>query len=217
MEETGRRMIKDSIQPFGVVEEKRKSIHEDKIWHQINRYYICEIDDMVVETSYTENEKKYELSQCWIRLDDAIKKNEEMLNREGILPWLEWRVATDEMIAVELKENNKLIGNVYLGKRDFNSLELGYVFNKKYWGKGYAKESIKYLIQKAFSDKVHRIYAECDPNNPNSWRLLEALGFEREAFFKQNVYFWTNENGEPLWKDTYVYALRNNEEYTKIK
>ena len=38
---------------------------------------------------------------------------------------LEWRMGTDEMIAVELKENHKLIGNIYLGKRDFDSLEIG--------------------------------------------------------------------------------------------
>lgn len=42
---------------------------------------------------------------------------------------LEWRISTDEMIAVELKENHKMIGNIYLGKREFDSLELGYAFH----------------------------------------------------------------------------------------
>ena len=42
---------------------------------------------------------------------------------------LKWRIETDEMIAVELKESHKMIGNIYLGKRDFNSLELGYILN----------------------------------------------------------------------------------------
>ena len=40
-----------------------------------------------------------------------------------------------------------------------------------------AAETCKALIQQAFSNGVHRIYAECDPNNKNSWKLLEALGF----------------------------------------
>lgn len=84
------------------------------------------------------------------------------------------------MIAVVLKENNKLIGNVYLGKREFESLELGYVFNKQYWGEGYAKESCDALIRKAFSEGVH---------------------------FKKNVYFRKDENGNPIWKDTFVYSL----------
>ncbi len=30
---------------------------------------------------------------------------------------LDWRISTDEMIAVELRSNHKLIGNVYLRKK----------------------------------------------------------------------------------------------------
>ena len=122
---------------------------------------------------------------------------------------LEWRIGTEEMIAVELKSSHKMIGNVYLGKRDFEALEIGYVFNRNYWGNGYAAESCKALIQRAFSNGIHRIYAECDPRNKNSWKLLEALGFRREAHFRRNVYFWKDENGKPIWKDTYIYAKLN--------
>lgn len=122
---------------------------------------------------------------------------------------LDWRISTDEMIAVELKSNGKMIGNVYLGKRDFESIEIGYVFNKHYWGKGYAKESCAALIAHAFANGVHRIYAECDPDNTGSWKLLEAMGFQREAHLKQNVYFWKNEDGKAIWKDTYIYARLN--------
>ena len=122
---------------------------------------------------------------------------------------LEWRISTDEMVAVELKNLHKMIGNVYMGKRDFEALEIGYVFNRNYWGYGYAAESCKALIQQAFSNGVHRIYAECDPNNKSSWKLLEALGFQREAYFRKNVYFWKDETGKPIWKDTYVYAKLN--------
>lgn len=119
---------------------------------------------------------------------------------------LEWRISTEEMIAVELKSNHKMIGNVYLGKRDFESLEIGYVFNKKYWGKGYAKESCEKLIELAFSAGIHRIFAECDPQNAGYWRLLETLGFEREAHLRKNVYFWKDDKNKPIWKDTYIYA-----------
>lgn len=122
---------------------------------------------------------------------------------------LEWRIGTDEMIAVELKNSHKMIGNVYMGKRDFEALEIGYVFNQNYWGYGYAAESCKALIQQAFSNGVHRIYAECDPDNKSSWKLLEALEFQREAHFRKNVYFWKDETEKAIWKDTYVYAKLN--------
>lgn len=63
------------------------------------------------------------------------------------------------------------------------------------------------MIDYCFSKGVHRIFVECDPENPNSWRLLEALGFEREAHLKQNVYFCKDESGNPIWKDTFIYSL----------
>lgn len=63
---------------------------------------------------------------------------------------LAWRVSTEEMAAVELKDGKKLIGNVYLGRRDFESLEIGYVFNRRYWGQGFAAESCRALIRQAF-------------------------------------------------------------------
>ena len=125
---------------------------------------------------------------------------------------LEWRISTDEMIAVELKASHKMIGNVYMGRRDFEAVEIGYVFHREHWGRGYAAESCKALIQQAFSNGTHRIYAECDPDNVRSWKLLEALGFQREAYFRKNVYFWKDESGKPIWKDTYVYARLNDKE-----
>ena len=128
------------------------------------------------------------------------------MNMEEVRSNLAWRIVADEMIAIQLKKNHKMIGNVYLGKRDFESLELGYVLNQDYWGKGYAKESCTALIEQAFSNGIHRIFAECDPENLSSWRLLEALGFKREAHFKQNVYFWKDNQNRPIWKNTYVYS-----------
>lgn len=122
---------------------------------------------------------------------------------------LEKRISSDEMIAVELNSNGKMIGNIYLGKRAFDSLEIGFVFNKSYWGKGYAKESCQKLIELAFSSGIHRIFAECDPENTYSWHLLESLGFKREAHLKENLYFWKDKSGNPIWKDTYIYSLLN--------
>lgn len=130
------------------------------------------------------------------------------MDREETRRELALRIADEEMIAVELKSTGKLIGNVYLGKREFEALEIGYVFNRKFWGLGYASESFLALIRWAFDCGIHRIYAECDPENENSWKLLERMGFSREGHLKENVWFWKDENGVPLWKDTYIYTFR---------
>lgn len=158
--------------------------------------------------------KKSDLQDLYEYLSDSeVVKYEpyKPMNMEEVEENLNWRISTEEMIAVELKSNHKMIGNVYLGKRDFEALEIGYVFHKEYWGKGYAKESCMELVNLAFSKGVHRIFAECDPQNKGSWKLLEALGFEKEAHLKKNVYFWKDEDNKPIWKDTYIYAKLEDE------
>ena len=40
----------------------------------------------------------------------------------------------------------------------------------------------------------------------------ESLGFRREAHLRQNVYFWKDADGSPIWKDTYVYAILESDE-----
>lgn len=122
---------------------------------------------------------------------------------------LHYRISCEEFYAIELKNTHKVIGNVYFGHRDFQSMELGYVLNRRYQKQGYATEACKAVIADAFQHNTHRIFAECDPQNKDSWLLLERLGFNREAHLKENVYFWTDENKKPIWKDTYIYSLLN--------
>ena len=74
------------------------------------------------------------------------------MSLEEVKDNLKWRISTDEMIAVELKSNHKMIGNVYLGKREFDSLEIGFVFHETYWKKGYAKESCEKLIEEVWQN-----------------------------------------------------------------
>ena len=113
------------------------------------------------------------------------------------------------MIAVELKSNHKVIGNIYLGNRDFQSLEIGFVFNKLYWNQGYAKESCSSIIKHSFKNGIHRIYAQCDPKNISSCKLLNSLNFRKEGHLISNVFFWKDEDNNPIWKDTLIFALLN--------
>lgn len=178
-----------------------------------------ELSEMAEKTVFIETDRLLMRRFCQGDLQDLYEylSDETVVRFEPYKPMdinevkdnLDWRISTEEMIAVELKSDHKLIGNVYLGRRDCDALELGYVFNRQFWGQGYAEESCTALIRKAFSEGVHRIYAECDPCNAASWKLLERLGFTREAHFKQNVFFWRDKDNRPIWKDTYVYGLLN--------
>lgn len=121
--------------------------------------------------------------------------------------------------AVCLKKDEKLIGNLYLDKGEFDTFELGYVFNRQYQGQGYATEGANALIDYAFEHLgARRIIAMCNPMNERSWKLLERLHLRREGLLRQNVYFKTDINGDPIWLDTYEYAVLKTEwcKYTEI-
>lgn len=120
-----------------------------------------------------------------------------------------YRCRSDEFFAIELKESHKVIGNIYLGKRDCNARELGYVLNECFQGKGYGSAAAKAAVDYAFRQGIHRIYAECAPQNVPSWKAMEKIGMKREAHFRKNVSFHSDSNGNPIYWDTYVYAILN--------
>ena len=122
---------------------------------------------------------------------------------------LRFRMESGAFYAMELKDSGKVIGNVYCGCRDYDAREIGYIVNRQYQRRGYALEAISAVMERLFDEGVHRVYAECDPRNECSWRLLEKAGLEREAWLKQNIWFHRDEDGNPVWKDTFVYAKLN--------
>ncbi|BBF44393.1 acetyltransferase, GNAT family [Lachnospiraceae bacterium KM106-2] len=121
------------------------------------------------------------------------------------------RAGDENFWAVCLKEG-KVIGNLYFAKSEFNTWELGYVFNETYWGNGYATESARALIDDAFRNEgIHRVAAECNPENQASWKLMERLGMRREGHLKNNLYFNVDEKGNPIYQDTFLYGLLREE------
>ncbi len=128
------------------------------------------------------------------------------------------RSNSNAFLGVILKENAVLIGNLYYEQinSEFNTWEIGYVFNSDYHNHGYATESVKKLIDVLFKEhNAHRIVAFCNVLNDPSWKLLERLNFRREAHRLQNAYFEKDHSGKPLWFDSYEYAILK-VDYTKI-
>jgi len=116
-----------------------------------------------------------------------------------------------DFLAVELKQNKKMIGHLYFKQIDpleFMTWELGYIFNPKYQKKGFGSEAAKGLVEYGFTNfDIHRIMARCNPDNIASWKLLEKVGFIREAHFRQYSFFHKDSQGSPIWTDTYEYSM----------
>lgn len=146
--------------------------------------------------------------------DEEVVKFEpyDVMTEEQVKVETEKRVGHESFYAVCLKENLKMIGNIYLDKEDFDTYELGYVFNRKFQGQGYATEGAKAVLHYAFKELgARRITAMCNPKNEASWKLLERLKLRREGHLLQNIYFKTDDNNEPIWLDTYEYAILRSE------
>ncbi|MDM1545606.1 GNAT family N-acetyltransferase [Ignatzschineria indica] len=88
--------------------------------------------------------------------------------------------------AIELKENGKMIGTCDLRvNEDEKSAELAYAINKKYWGKGYAPEAARKLLDFAFNTlKIERVWAKYAAENSASGRVMEKIGMEKEGVLR---------------------------------
>lgn len=52
--------------------------------------------------------------------------------------------------------------------------------------------------------------------NTASWKLLEQLNMRREGHLLKNIWFFKNDNDEPILKDSYEYAILK-EEWQRTK
>ncbi|MBZ9637347.1 GNAT family N-acetyltransferase [Clostridium sp. FP1] len=163
----------------------------------ILRKFSCDDWKDLYEYLSQETVVKYEPYEVYSK--DACKK-------EAI-----YRSQQDAFWAVCLKENNKLIGNIYFQEQEpeaFLTWEIGYVFNPIYYGQGYATEACREILDYGFQQlNARRIVAMCNPENIASWKLLERLNMRREGHLRKNIFFKCDEKREPIWSDTYEYAV----------
>ncbi len=103
-EETGCTVIPETARPFGYIEEKRKSLDENRIWHQFSRLYFCDVTEERRDTDYSENEKKRGMRFGTYTIEEAIAKNHAMLNRIGALAWNQREYRTLLLLKAYLKE-----------------------------------------------------------------------------------------------------------------
>ena len=64
--------------------------------------------------------------------------------------------------------------------------EIGYIVAQHRQGEGVARECAEALIAHLWSENARKLTAEVDTRNTASVRLLERLGFTREAHFREH-------------------------------
>lgn len=109
----------------------------------------------------------------------------------------EWRCWS-----VTLKDNDVPLGFVAAGeKRQGNVTELGYMIDRRQWGRGVAGEAVSAVIDQIFAEGQRRVFADTDPDNAPSRALLEKLGFKLEGYLRAE---WETHLGV---RDTTLYGL----------
>ncbi len=93
--------------------------------------------------------------------------------------------------AVVVKENNQLIGRcglMYQQIEGTREVEVAYLIDKHYWGKGLATEAARETVALGFEEyKFPRIVALIKPENVASVRVAEKIGmrYERDVRYKE--------------------------------
>jgi ribosomal-protein-alanine N-acetyltransferase len=65
--------------------------------------------------------------------------------------------------------------------------EVGYALKPQYWGIGFMSEALRTVTDFGFNEmRLHSIEANVNPKNQNSKKLLERMGFKKEAYFREN-------------------------------
>ncbi|NRA66885.1 MAG: GNAT family N-acetyltransferase [Pseudobacteriovorax sp.] len=133
------------------------------------RQDLFDLGEMLMDpdvVSHTGFRRPFSQEQVQEHLDDKIRQSE--------VPFGVW--------GVWYKQDSKLVAWAMLKDTGESFMELGYMVNKNYWGKGIATELSQMIINHARDDlNLPAIMARCDPNNSVSRRVLERRGFALES------------------------------------
>jgi len=93
--------------------------------------------------------------------------------------------------------------------RHHRRAEVGFLFARRHWGQGYAREAMEAVIAHAFGElNLERLWARFHDGNDSSKRLLEKLGFTYGTL-KEHVV----RGGER--RDCHIYGRLRNRSATK--
>lgn len=159
------------------------------IFHELEGVNICfkplDIKDAEAIHSYAsdKNVKRFIGWPLMKTLEDTRRYIEEMLKRE--------EAGTHLYASVALRATGEIIGTVMIFnfEREANHAEIGYVFSRKHWGRGYGTEAAALMSTFAFDSLcLHKLHARVVDANIGSARVLEKNGFELEGRLK-DYYF----------------------------
>ena len=117
----------------------------------------------------------------------------------------EWKRWPAGPYLIEAREGGLLLGSTGLMFATPRRAATGYVLAKDSWGKGYATEALRAVVEVAWGVGVIRLYALCHVDHAPSWRVLEKCGFAREGILRRYGEFPNLRPGVPM--DSLCYSI----------
>ncbi len=115
--------------------------------------------------------------------------------------------------AIEIQATGEMVGDIafkLMERYDTRQAEIGITLASAYHGCGYATEAVECLLDYLFGQSgVHRVFANIDPRNNASSRVLERLNFRHEGRFIESLWF------KGAWADEDWYAMLEQEWQTR--
>ena len=105
-------------------------------------------------------------------------------------------------VAAVHKESGKMMGYILFKRQDEGVYEMGWIYNRQFWRRGYAYESCKAVIDYAFSElNAHKVFAEAI-DAVKSVGLMQKLGMQLEGIQRSQT-----KDLQGNWADLYFYGL----------
>lgn len=103
--------------------------------------------------------------------------------------WQRWPAGPYLVFSRENGKPATLLGSTGLFYKGPARAVTGYVFAREAWGKGYATESLRAMVDVARQTGVERLEAICHAEHTPSARVLEKCGFTREEVHREHFVF----------------------------
>ena len=115
--------------------------------------------------------------------------------------WARWPAGP---YLVESREDGRLLGGTGLAFETPHRTATGYVFARDAWGRGFATEAVRAIVNITRDLGVVRLYALCHVDHGQSSRVLEKAGFTREGILQRYLEFPNLPSNGPA--DVWCYA-----------
>lgn len=135
--------------------------------------------------------------------EETMAYSEPTYTRERTAEFLrQFCVEKKGAVAAVLKATGRVIGYILFHELDEGVYEMGWFFNRTCWGKGYALEACKAVVDHAFNQQnAHKIFAETIDGG-KSVGLMKKLGMKPEGIQRSQV-----KDRSGTWADLYLYGL----------